>query len=291
MKHQAFLPDDSSTVANFIAWAQGISIALSTLGWTNTADAGQVIWANVVAVPKVPPLAENGWSGPSAWVGGTAYTAGVAAGAGVFSVVTSAGITYWCSTNPVLVLSQVLQNTTNALACTACTATSSGTSVYSCVGATAAMVNMQFVVTLMGANNNNGTFICTAASAGVSITLANGGATAATLQTGTCTSSTAALSFIGTITGGTDNAYVGHSLITSIAGAGNSITATVTSSHTNAFAVTATGTNDTSAGTATENTAPNIDTVHWTPYYYEVWQMTDAASATNPIYMRLTYGT
>jgi hypothetical protein len=102
-------------------------------------------------------------------------------------------------------------------------------------------------------------------------------------------SSTSALSFIGTISSGGGNAFVGHSFTTSIAGSGNSGTFTLTSSSTTAFAVTATGTTNIAAGTATENTAPVSDTVHWLPYNYEVWQSNDSLSSTNPLFIRIVY--
>lgn len=50
-KIQSFLPYDSSTVTNYKAWAQGIGNALSSFGWTKTADEGQVNWSNVTSPP------------------------------------------------------------------------------------------------------------------------------------------------------------------------------------------------------------------------------------------------
>lgn len=43
---------DNSTLANFKAWGQGINTALSTLGWVQTADTGQVNWSTVSSVPS-----------------------------------------------------------------------------------------------------------------------------------------------------------------------------------------------------------------------------------------------
>jgi hypothetical protein len=42
---------DSSTLANWKAWAKGLSDAIVALGWTRTADTGQVDWATVAVVP------------------------------------------------------------------------------------------------------------------------------------------------------------------------------------------------------------------------------------------------
>jgi hypothetical protein len=43
---------DNSTLANFKSWAQAISSAFSTLGWTQTADTGQVNWSTIASVPS-----------------------------------------------------------------------------------------------------------------------------------------------------------------------------------------------------------------------------------------------
>jgi hypothetical protein len=49
---QGNYPFDSSTLANFIAWAQAISSALgTTAGWIQSADSGQVNWGTISAVP------------------------------------------------------------------------------------------------------------------------------------------------------------------------------------------------------------------------------------------------
>jgi hypothetical protein len=42
---------DNSTLANFKQWAQAISTALSTFGWTQSTDTGQVNWSTIAAVP------------------------------------------------------------------------------------------------------------------------------------------------------------------------------------------------------------------------------------------------
>jgi hypothetical protein len=47
----ASLYPDSSTLANFKAWAQFISNAFSTFGWTAGTDTGQVDWGTIASVP------------------------------------------------------------------------------------------------------------------------------------------------------------------------------------------------------------------------------------------------
>lgn len=48
---QKQLVADNSSQANFQQWAQGISTALSSLGWVKTSDTGQVDWSANPAVP------------------------------------------------------------------------------------------------------------------------------------------------------------------------------------------------------------------------------------------------
>ncbi len=48
---QLQLACDSSTLANFKAWAQPISDWFRTVGYTNTADTGQVNWSTIASVP------------------------------------------------------------------------------------------------------------------------------------------------------------------------------------------------------------------------------------------------
>lgn len=43
---------DNSSLANFKSWGQAIGAALTTLGWVQTADTGQVNWGTIVAVPS-----------------------------------------------------------------------------------------------------------------------------------------------------------------------------------------------------------------------------------------------
>lgn len=294
MKSQVFLPYDSSTLANYLAWSKnGIAVQLAALGWTKTADTNQVVWANVVSSPSIAPIT-NSWSAPTAWTGGTNYT-GIAGGStGSFSVVSNSGLVYACIANSQLVLASALQNATVTLGTVTATANAAGsTTVYTVAsGVLATQVGQQFVVTGMANPLNNGTFMCTATSGTTSITLSNPLGVLSSAQTGSASSSASVLSFLGTITGGTGNLYVGHSFVTAgFVNGANNITATVTSSHTNAFAVTATGVSETHAGTATENTAPASDTTHWTGYNYEVWQMTDTAASTHPIFLRILYTT
>lgn len=48
---QQFQYCDSSTLANFKAWAQMISSFFTTAGWTQSTDAGQVNWSTIASVP------------------------------------------------------------------------------------------------------------------------------------------------------------------------------------------------------------------------------------------------
>jgi hypothetical protein len=43
---------DNSTLANFKSWAQVISNAFASFGWTQTADSGQVNWGTIASVPS-----------------------------------------------------------------------------------------------------------------------------------------------------------------------------------------------------------------------------------------------
>jgi hypothetical protein len=45
------LINDMSTLANFKAWAQAVSTAVSGFGWTQSTDTGQVDWSTIVSVP------------------------------------------------------------------------------------------------------------------------------------------------------------------------------------------------------------------------------------------------
>lgn len=293
MKSQSFLPYDSSTLANYKAWAQGIGTALSGMGWTKTTDTNQVVWANVLAAPAIAPIITT-WVPPVAWAAGVTGYVGVNGGsAGAPSIVTDGGLVWACIlSTTALVLTQALQNATVTLGTvTAVTPAGTGIATYTVAsGVLGSQVGQQFVVTGMANPLNNGTFICTATGGTTSITLSNGNSVSASTQTGSMSSSATVLSFLGTITGATGNAFVGHSLTTAgFVNGANNITATVTSSHTNAFAVTATGVTETHAGTAVENTTPANDSVHWVGYNYELWQMTDLASVNSPIILRLVY--
>jgi hypothetical protein len=48
---QQFLVCDSSTLANFKAWAQAISAFFATATWTQSTDTGQVNWSTIASVP------------------------------------------------------------------------------------------------------------------------------------------------------------------------------------------------------------------------------------------------
>ena len=45
---QQFLLYDNSSTANFIAWGSALSAAISSMGWIQTTDTGQVVWTATV---------------------------------------------------------------------------------------------------------------------------------------------------------------------------------------------------------------------------------------------------
>ncbi len=51
----------SSSLALFKAWAQGFGAALTSFGWVQTADTGQVNWSTIASVPTTPPYAYEVW--------------------------------------------------------------------------------------------------------------------------------------------------------------------------------------------------------------------------------------
>src|SRR6266404_1119401 len=182
-KYQVYLPYDSSTVANYIAWAQGISNALSALGWVKTSDTGQVVWGNVVSAPTAPTQIQNTtFAMVGAWTGGTAYTF-------TKQGVTSGGLTYQCIVSTQSSGStQALQNGAATLTVTAVAATANSQAIYTVSsGVVAGMIGQQFVVSIGGSNllgNNAGTFVCVATSGTTSITLSNNAATLQASVTG-----------------------------------------------------------------------------------------------------------
>jgi hypothetical protein len=58
----ATLYPDSSTLANFKAWAQFISNALTSFGWTLAADSGQVNWSTIASVPSSSSWVYEVWT-------------------------------------------------------------------------------------------------------------------------------------------------------------------------------------------------------------------------------------
>lgn len=52
---------DNSTLTNFKDWAQSISNAFSTFGWTQSADTGQVNWSTIASVPAVNTYVYEIW--------------------------------------------------------------------------------------------------------------------------------------------------------------------------------------------------------------------------------------
>lgn len=52
---------DNSTLANFKQWAQIISNWMTTIGWTQTGDTGQVNWSTIAAVPGTSSYVYEMW--------------------------------------------------------------------------------------------------------------------------------------------------------------------------------------------------------------------------------------
>lgn len=52
---------DNSTLAHFKDWAQSISTAFSTFGWTQTTDTGQVNWTTIASVPAASNYVYEIW--------------------------------------------------------------------------------------------------------------------------------------------------------------------------------------------------------------------------------------
>src|SRR5271157_2011852 len=107
--YQAQLVYDASTFTNFLSWSKNfISANLSTMGWTRTTDAGQVVWANITSNAHIPTvttkITPSGYTYRGAWVQPTGYTnvyngSNVSSGSQSSSdVVTNAadGLTYHC---------------------------------------------------------------------------------------------------------------------------------------------------------------------------------------------------
>lgn len=70
---QQFLLCDNSSTANFKNWAQAISAAFGSAGWTQTADTGQVNWSTVT-VPVAGSFVYEVWQPADALqTGSTAY--------------------------------------------------------------------------------------------------------------------------------------------------------------------------------------------------------------------------
>jgi hypothetical protein len=72
---QQLLVFDSSTLANFKQWAQAISSFMTTAGWTQTTDTGQVNWSTISTVPAANAFVYEIWqpSSDPLQTGSTAY--------------------------------------------------------------------------------------------------------------------------------------------------------------------------------------------------------------------------
>ena len=315
-KVQSFLLFDCTTVANYKSWAQGIGSALSTLGWSKTADAGQVNWANVTSVSN----GTNGATVPipissyalSAWAAGTAYAAGSATSS---NVVTNAGLTYICqSPTQYTALTNVVLGANSSTLATAITV--SGTSVTytaSVSGATTnSLVGQIFTASGGSIANNNVTYAICTSNTTTSVVLQFSGAAAQSTGTlPTLTTSNANFS-VGYGAGSTQaanwiaNALAGMSVVTAGFTGNTNANGTFTvlassyDSSINAYVGMAYSSAPTTgsgySATLTMNTAPASDLYvtstglgHWFPYNYEVWQSNDSLSGTSPLFIRLLY--
>lgn len=83
---QQFLFYDASTLANFKNWAFAISTALSSSGWLQTSDTGQVNWSTIASVPATGSFVYEIWHPTDALqTGSTQYFLKVEYGAGTGS--------------------------------------------------------------------------------------------------------------------------------------------------------------------------------------------------------------
>ncbi len=306
-------PYDSSTLANYKTWGQGIGQGMFNLSWVEqtghgelvTSNAGSVhTWTNV-AIADGQGATIRGRINPTlqgAWAGGTSYV-GSNVDNGAADIVTNGGLTFSCSLSTQNTLTQAIQNTTiSARNISSIAAASSGLTVYT-FGSDSSATNawVGYVFTIASATNplNNGVFFCTASSA-TTLTLANFAGVVQAVAAGTSASSSANIGFLGTMlgtsgstpTGCGDNGIVGMSITTTgfAASAGvNNTTGTVLASHTTGFGIVLTGANETHAGLATMNTAPASDTAHWVPYNFEIWKSNGPMSTTHPIYVKWVY--
>jgi hypothetical protein len=312
-KSQQYLPFDTSILANYTTWAQGIGTGLTVAGWTKVADAAGVTWANITSSAYLPVAGRPPLAGSiiysAAWVGGTSYVGTAINGTGTFNVVTNSGGTFACilatANNISTSGASYVQNTTQSFAVTSTANAGSNTANYQGTftgGASNAYVGYVFTITGFATGTNNGTFICTASTA-TQLTLNNPNATSQSASaTATSSSANGAFFFNAQLTGSAIDGYAGLSLITTgfTVGADNA-TVTITHSHnTNSLSssqgsvvtcvlagTTATQASPTPVGTF--NTAPVSDTFHWTPYNYEIWKSSGSESSTTPIYIKLVY--
>lgn len=80
---------DNSTLANFLSWSKWMSDQMDAVfGWIQTADSGQVDWANTTVPPSNMSNDTQAYVFKGAYNAGTAYTIG--------NIVTSGGVTYFC---------------------------------------------------------------------------------------------------------------------------------------------------------------------------------------------------
>lgn len=319
-KVQAYLAYSSSTLSNYLAWAEEFGTALTALGWSKVSDTAAVTWSNITASTYVPTNV-NPYGTPlyaGAFATATEYAGESAGNSGTFNFVTNGGVTWACILVNYLALTNVLPNTTNSWTVTSVTGTSSGSTVFTLTGT--GVTSNQYVGFLFtisaytgGSTANNGSWICTAntATSGSSFTVTLntvtqvlGGGSAITTVTSSATAAAATSSSnttyynTGSISQLSNNAWYGLSVNTSgFNNASNNGNFTVSNS-TNTTSGSpggcivvnnSAGLTETHAGTIIAQTVPSSDLYHWQPYNYEIWKTTDSASSTQPIYVKFAY--
>ena len=306
--YTAYTTYDTSVVANYVANGQMWGNALSSFGWTKVSDSAQVNWATVTstgtsAVPTYRPGFLTGITGGSvtAWSAGSLYTGVAGNSTGSFSIVTNGGLTFGCIAQTYgNNFTTVVQNTAQSFSLTSVNGSTQPTYNGTITGgASNAFRGYIFTITGFVNSNNNITAICLESTA-TTLVFAIAVSTTSETHAGTATSSASNAAFSGTVGFFAGNNYqnlVGHTVVSTGFGfAGNNTTFTVLANGYDPFfgnfwiggAVSGSSASA-QTGTIAETTAPLSDTVHWTPYNYEIWQSTGSASSIYPIYVKIIY--
>lgn len=324
---QSYVVFDASTVAGFKAWsANFISANLATMGWTKTADAGQVTWANVTTTLHIPQKAISssvvGYNFRGAWVAPTttsnAYVGNTASNNANDYVTYTDGITYQCVNNTQLNtggnnFGTVTRQTAQTLSITSISQSGSTMTVNFSGGTGGSNAFQWWAFTISGCANagNNGTFIATASAAGT-LTITNFGGVTETPGAATAVSSANSTSYqVGaTITSfgagtsaATLNTLAGLNItIVQAANGSNNITAAPCvasfAGTTSVLVITnATGATSTVQNAIALMVSPPTALLYnqqtqtqgfFQPYHYEIWQTND--STYTPIFLKVIYG-